>query len=234
VSAARRLGPSYTILAVDRSAGTGEERVHHPLFARVYLRTVKRRTEGEEDRYRRALVAGLTGRIIEVGAGSGVNFSLYPDAVEHVLAVEPEPLLRGRATESAAQATVPVTVVDGVSGRLPADDGSLGGAVASLVLCSVPDPARALAELRRVLRPGGELRFYEHVISDRAGVASLQHVADRVLWPRVAGGCHLTRDTRAEIERAGFAIERCERFTLSPGAPVPPLPHILGMARRPA
>jgi ubiquinone/menaquinone biosynthesis C-methylase UbiE len=218
---------------VDRAAGAGQEEVRHPLFARVYLRTVRRRTEGEEDRYRRALLADLTGRVLEVGAGSGVNFPLYPGTVEHVLAVEPEPLLRANAETSAAGAGVPVSVVDGVAGALPAEDDSLDAAVSSLVLCSVSDPQRALAEVRRVVRPGGELRFYEHVIADRPRVASVQRMADRVLWPRIAGGCHLSRDTAAEIERAGFLIERCERFTFSPGRPVPPLPHILGVARCP-
>ena len=210
------------------------ERVHHPLFARLYLRTVKRRAGGAEDDYRRELLAGLAGQVIEVGAGSGINFSLYPDTVEHVLAVEPEPLLRAEAIRNAARAATPVTVVEGVAGHLPAGERSQDAAVASLVLCSVPDQRRALAELARVLRPRGELRFYEHVIGASPAVASLQRLADRLFWPRVAGGCHLSRDTAAELERAGFAIERCRGFTFSPGAPVPPIPHILGVAVRPA
>jgi SAM-dependent methyltransferase len=150
-----------------------------------------------------------------------------------VLAVEPEPVLRHAAVENAAHAPVPVTVVSGVSAALPAEDETCDAAVASLVLCSVPDPARALVELHRVIRPGGELRFYEHVVAQRRAAALLQRVADATLWPHVAGGCHMSRDTAAEVERAGFTIERCERFTFTPGAPVPPVPHILGMARRP-
>src|SRR4051794_33417775 len=105
----------------------------------MYLRTVKRRMSGGEDEYRRKFVAGLTGRVIELGAGSGINFQFYPATVEHVLAVEPERLLRAEALKSAAHAAVPITVVDAVSGSLPADDASVDGAVASLVLCSVPD-----------------------------------------------------------------------------------------------
>lgn len=205
--------------------------MHHPLFARLYLRTVKRRCGGEEDGYRRRLLSGLRGQVIEVGAGSGINFGLYPDTVDHVLAVEPEEVLRGEALDGAVRASVPVTVVDAVAGRLPADDASLDAVVASLVLCSVPDQARALAEFRRVLRPGGELRFYEHVVARSALAACAQRVADELLWPLVAGGCHLSRDTGAAIQRAGFTIEHCERFTFSPGAPVPPIPHILGVAR---
>jgi ubiquinone/menaquinone biosynthesis C-methylase UbiE len=144
----------------------------------MYLRTVTRRVAGGEDEYRRELLAGLTGRVVELGAGSGINFPFYPATVEHVLAVEPEPLLRAECIKNAAQAAVPVRVVDGVSGQLPADDETLDGAVASLVLCSVPDQERALAEFRRVLRPAGELRFYEHVVAHNKLAASLQRMAD--------------------------------------------------------
>jgi SAM-dependent methyltransferase len=210
-----------------------EEKVEHPVFARLYLRMASGRTAKGEDEYRRRMLAGLAGRVIEVGAGNGLNFPFYPGTVERVLAVEPEPLLRDAATRAARDAPVPVDVVDGVSGRLPAEDAAFDAGVASLVLCSVPDQARALAELRRVIRPGGELRFYEHVIAEPPFAAALQRVADATFWPRVAGGCHLARDTAAAIASAGFRIERSERFSFTPGPPVPPLPHILGVARRP-
>lgn len=101
------------------------------------------------------------------------------------------------------------------------------------MLCSVPDQDLALAELRRAIRPGGELRFYEHVVAERPLARGLQRFADLTLWPRVAGGCHLSRDTAGAIERAGFALESLDRFPFTPGAPVPPIPHILGVARRP-
>ncbi len=104
--------------------------------------------------------------------------------------------------------------------------------MASLVLCTVPDPQRALIELHRVIRPGGELRFYEHVVAQRRGAALLQRFADATIWPHLAGGCHMSRNTLSEIEAAGFSVERCERFTFTPGPPVPPVPHILGIARR--
>jgi ubiquinone/menaquinone biosynthesis C-methylase UbiE len=211
---------------------TVEEKVEHPLFARFYLRMAKGRTAKAEDDYRRRMLAGLRGRVIEVGAGNGLNFPFYPGTVEHVLAVEPEPLLREEATKNASEASVDVEVVDGVSGRLPAEDESFDAGVASLVLCSVPDQARALAEFRRVIRPGGELRFYEHVVAHRPLSARLQRVADATFWPRVGGGCHLARDTAAAIEQAGFTIEQSDRFSFTPGAPIPPLPHILGVARR--
>jgi ubiquinone/menaquinone biosynthesis C-methylase UbiE len=214
------------------TARASEERVHHPFFARFYLRMASSRKSRGEDEYRRKLLAGLSGRVIEVGAGNGLNFPFYPESVDQVLAVEPEPVLRKAATKSTAEASVPVEVVEGVSGRLPAEDESFDAGVASLVLCSVPDQPRALAEFRRVIRPGGQLRFYEHVVAQRPLAAGLQRLADATFWPRVAGGCHLARDTEAAIEHAGFTVESSERFPFTPGAPVPPIPHILGVARR--
>lgn len=210
----------------------GEEKVRHPIFARIYMRMSRKRHETEDD-HRRRLLEGLSGRVIEVGAGNGLNFALYPAAVEAVLAVEPEPLLRKAAIEEAREAPVTVEVVDGVASALPAEDGSQDAAVASLVLCSVPDQVKALAEMRRVVKPGGELRFYEHVVAHRPLPARLQRIADATFWPRVAGGCHMARETQAAIERAGFEVERIDRFGFTPGAPVPPIPHILGIARRP-
>jgi hypothetical protein len=101
------------------------------------------------------------------------------------------------------------------------------------VLCTVPDQLSALAELFRVIRTDGELRFYEHVVGHSKLEARFQRVADATIWPRLAGGCHLARDTTTSIERAGFAIEKCERFPFSPSPFLPPDPHILGIARRP-
>ena len=167
-----------------------------------------------------------------MGAGHGLNFAFYPTAVEHVLAVEPESVLRKAALAAAAKAPVSVEVVEGVADQLPAPDASVDAAVASLVLCSVPDQARALAELHRVLRPGGRLHFYEHVAADHPVARGLQRLADATLWPRMAGGCHLTRETSSAIAQAGFEIERSRRFNFTPGPPVPPIPHVLGVARR--
>ena len=214
------------------NARSPEEKVNHPLFARIYMRMARKRHE-TEDEHRRELLAGLSGTVIEVGAGNGLNFPLYPESVERVLAVEPEPLLREAAIEEAKGAPVEIEVVDGVASALPAEDASHDAVIASLVLCSVSDQAQALAEMRRVLKPDGELRFYEHVIAHGRLPARLQRIADATFWPRVAGGCHMARDTGAAIGRAGFTIERSERFPFTPGAPVPSIPHILGVARRP-
>lgn len=204
------------------------EQVHHPLFARLYMRTAT----AAEDTYRGRLLADLSGRVIEVGAGHGLNFAFYPETVERVLAVEPEPVLRAAAVEAAAEARGEIEVVEGVAGRLPAPDESFDAGVASLVLCSVPDQQQALAELRRAIVPGGELRFYEHVVSHGTVARGLQRFADATLWPRMAGGCHMARDTLAAIERAGFEIQTSRRFGFSPGPPIPAIPHILGTARR--
>jgi SAM-dependent methyltransferase len=206
--------------------------VNHPWFARLYIRTSANRKSVREEAYRRELLAGLSGRVIEVGAGNGLNFPWYPSTVERVLAVEPEPLMRAAAVEASGEAPVAIEVRAGVADELPADAGSFDAGVASLMLCSVPDQERALAEFHRVIRPGGELRFYEHVVARQPVAAGVQRLADLTFWPRALGGCHLSRDTAAAIASAGFVIERCERFLFSPGPPVPPIPHVLGIARR--
>ena len=205
--------------------------IHHPLFARLYARqSVQAEGKGIADQ-RARMLAGVHGRVIEVGAGNGLNFALYPSAVSEVVAVEPEPYLRERAETAAGDAGVPVSVVAGVAEQLPVPDETFDVGVASLVLCSVSEPRLALRELHRVIRPGGELRFNEHVVSERRGLAVLQRGLD-VLWPYVAGGCHMSRDTGALLDEAGFKIETVERFTFSIPPLDPPKPHILGIARR--
>ena len=207
--------------------------VHHPIFARLYARLSPAMEPGVVER-RRALLAGLGGRVIEVGAGNGLNFPHYPPKVTEVLAVEPERYLRGLAQAEAERASVPIRVVDGTADRLPAEDGAFDAAIASLVLCSVPDQAYALAELRRVIRPGGELRFLEHVLADTPRLARVQRMVDPV-WPFFGGGCHASRDTLAAIRAAGFEVERIERFRFPETKLGPPTsPHVIGAARRPA
>lgn len=206
--------------------------VRHPVFGWIYSRLstgMERRGVGE---HRDELLAGLAGRVIEVGAGNGLNFAHYPATVSEVVAVEPEDGLRALAVENAGRSPVPVRVVDGLAERLPGEDGSFDAAVASLVLCSVADQSRALAEIRRVLRPGGELRFYEHVRGETAGRARVQDLLDYV-WPHVGGGCHPNRDTVAGIERAGFEVLAMRRFEFRPSPLAWPLaPHVIGRALR--
>lgn len=207
--------------------------VSHPVFARFYQRVAPAMESGGLAELREEVLAGLWGRVIEVGAGGGANFAHYPERVEEVVAVEPEPYLRGEAVRAAARATVPVEVVDGLADALPAPDASFDAAVVSLVLCSVADQQRALSELWRVLRPGGELRFLEHVRSTRPVMAGVQRAVDLV-WPRLGGGCHTARASLGEIRRAGFELSRVRRLRFPEGRlRLPTSPHVLGTARRP-
>jgi ubiquinone/menaquinone biosynthesis C-methylase UbiE len=207
-------------------------RVHHPIFARMYRRIAAEAEGKGASEHRDELLAGLAGRVIEVGAGTGLNFAHYPKEVSRVVAVEPESYLRAAAAEAAAVAPVPVTVVDGTADEVPAAPGEFNAGVASLVLCSVASQASALAELVRVIKSGGELRFYEHVRSPKSGFARVQRALD-VVWPWFGGGCHTSRETERAITDAGFTMERIRHFTFRPALCAAPVsPHIIGAARR--
>lgn len=197
--------------------------IRHRFFARIYpsIARAAERKGGAEDR--RQLLAGLSGRVVEVGAGHGLNFAYYPDTVTEVVAIEPEPRLRSLAEQAARDASVAVRVEPGTAEALPLGDHTCDAAVLSLVLCSLLDVDRALGELRRVLRPGGEIRVYEHVRSGTRWVAALQGIAD-VAWPHVAGGCHLNRDSVVAIEAAGFEVTSLRRFRFVG------LPHVIATA----
>ncbi|MDX2853811.1 class I SAM-dependent methyltransferase [Streptomyces sp. PA03-3a] len=219
--------------------GVTREPVHHPLFARFYARCgpVMDARAGFAA-HRETALAGLTGRVIEIGAGSGLNFCHYPRTVAEVVAIEPERHLRRLAVDAAQHAEVPVDVVPGVAEALPVKSEAFDAAVASLVLCSVRDQKRALAELHRVLRPGGELRLLEHCRAEGRGHAALQWVADRTLWPLLFGGCRTGRDTLAAAEAAGFDVLELRRFHVPERGkgltlPLPSSPHILATVRRP-
>jgi ubiquinone/menaquinone biosynthesis C-methylase UbiE len=208
--------------------GPGTSDAQHPVFARVWSRLSG--TVGSA-RQRSELLAGLDGTVLEVGAGDGRNFEHYPASVSEVLAIEPEPYLRRLASAAAAGVPTSITVLDGTAELLPADDGAFDSAVSSLVLCSVSDQGRALGEIRRVLRDGGELRFFEHVLAERNVGRTFQAGLDNSgIWPRLGGGCHLSRDTVAAISAAGFTVEKLRRFSSGPGSLG--VPFVLGVARR--
>jgi ubiquinone/menaquinone biosynthesis C-methylase UbiE len=211
----------------------GDGPVNHPVFARLYARLSPQADREGAAEHRDELLAGLSGRVVEVGAGNGLNFEHYPDTVDEVVAVEPEAYLRERATEAAAEAPVRIEVIDGLADMLPLEDTSFDAAVASLVLCSVPRQDTALGEIRRVLRPDGELRFYEHVLANHPRFARVQRALTRSgVWPFFGGGCHLDRETVPAIEAAGFRIERCRRFSFRPSPLVAAAaPHVIGVAR---
>jgi ubiquinone/menaquinone biosynthesis C-methylase UbiE len=207
--------------------------VRNPLFARLLVR-MRRQEPPEQIEHRRALLHGLRGRVVDLGAGDGANFRHFPSTATEVIAIEPEPYLRARAQRNAQHAPVRVQLLDAVAEHLPLEDASVDAAVAALVLCSVPDQHAALRELHRVIRPGGELRFYEHVLAREPRLARFQRLLQRTrIWPRLAGGCHPARDTTRAIEAAGFVMERCERFSFRPCFILAPVsPHVLGVARR--
>jgi len=205
--------------------------VENPKFARLYPLAADRADARGAAEHRTRLLAGLEGRVVEIGAGDGRNFARYPSTVTEVVAIEPEPTLRARAAQ--APHLVPVTLLDALADALPLDDDAMDAAVVSLVLCSVPDQAAALAEIRRVLRPGGELRFYEHVIPLHQPKRALAQLIDRSgVWPKLAGGCHPARDTGAAIAAAGFTIERSDRIDFRGSRLEPAIPYLLGVAVR--
>jgi ubiquinone/menaquinone biosynthesis C-methylase UbiE len=205
-----------------------EPAVSHPLFARLYSRlVVPSMTKQGVDDLRRGLLVGLKGTVVEVGAGDGANFVHYPDEVHRIVAVEPEPYLREKASSHSDER---VELRDAVASRLPVTDGEADAVVFSLVLCSV-DQAAALAEARRALRPGGEVRFLEHVRAHEPGTRRrLQRVLDVTVWPRLFGGCHVGRDTVGALEAAGFNVTELERFTFPEHGHGPSSAVVLGRA----
>ncbi|WP_447035333.1 class I SAM-dependent methyltransferase [Streptomyces sp. DSM 118878] len=217
-----------------RSARTAsKDAVHHPVFARFYARQSVA-AERVLSAHRKELLAGLSGRVIEVGAGNGLNFPHYPGAVSEVVAIEPERLLRKLAMEAAHRADVPVDVVPGAAEALPVKSEAFDAAVVSLVLCSVRDVRRALGELHRVLRPGGELRFFEHGRAPGTLMATAQRVLDRTVWPPLCGGCHVARSPVESLVDAGFDVGPYRRFLVPAKGPRLPFSYcVLGTARRP-
>lgn len=215
-------------------ANHGIKRRGHPLFARFYARVAPAMDEGGVTDHRRVLLADTTGRVLEVGAGTGANFPHYPPGVTEVVAIEPEPHLRRIAERAAADAKTPITVTDGTAEHLPFPDAGFDAVVACLMLCSVRDTGAALAEMFRVLRPGGRLHVFEHVRAETAGLRRMQRVMDATVWPLLNGGCHLAADTADAIDRAGFTTPHLRRVDWpETRLPLPFTPHILGTAVRP-
>lgn len=204
-----------------------------PLFARFYAWLSPRMEDEGMGELRDELLAGARGRVVEVGAGNGMNLGHYPPTVTEVVAVEPEPYLRGLAQRAARTASVPVRVMPGTADCLPLQTAGVDVGVVSLVLCSVPDQRDAVAELHRVIRPGGELRFLEHIVADSAWLRRVQRTVDATVWPLIAGGCHTARDALGVIEDVGFEVTSVRRLRFPDSrVPVPAAPHVIGAARR--
>lgn len=205
--------------------------VDNPFFARVWPVVATHEVEAIRA-LRRENLAGLSGRVLEVGAGIGTNFALYPDSVDEVIAVEPEPRLAAQARAAAEVVPVRVVVI-GETAEAFSGGESFDAIVCSLVLCSVRDPGDVLRRLYSLLRPGGELRYLEHIASAGAR-GRFQRFVDATLWPRLFGNCHTHRDTERSIVAAGFEVDTSRReFTLPAWAPMPVSELLLGRARRP-
>lgn len=196
---------------------------------------IARREPQEIKELRAENLRGLNGHVLEVGAGIGSNFLLYPNTVTAVTALEPESRLRPQAEDAAAGAAIPVTVTAGVFEDLAVTgEDRFDAVVCSLVLCSVGDPDRAAAQAFEVLKPGGEVRFFEHVAHDGA-LGLVQRAVDATFWPKLFGNCHTHRDTLAAIERAGFTIEeRRDDWLKVMGIPMPSSSIVIGRAVKPA
>jgi ubiquinone/menaquinone biosynthesis C-methylase UbiE len=200
----------------------------------MYARISPRMEDEGMGPLRDELLKGVRGRVVEVGAGNGMNFRHYPTTTTAVIAVEPEPLLRGLATETARDVSVPVTVLPGTAENLPLDTASVDIGVVSLMLCALDDQRAGLAELHRVIQPGGELRFLEHVAAETPVLRAVQRLADATIWPLLTGGCRTARDPVVAIEQVGFELVHVRRLRFPDRrVPVPAAPHVLGIARRP-
>lgn len=178
--------------------------VHHPVLARIYDVVMVPGDRLGLEKVRRRAVADARGRVVEVGTGTGLLLPHYR-AADEVHALDPDPLMLRRARRRARASPVPVRLLraDGMS--LPFRDAAFDTGVVALALCTIPDPLRALAELRRVVRPAGELRFVEHVLSLRPAAGAWQRRLAPA-WRRLAGGCRLDQDTVALIEASGWEV----------------------------
>lgn len=180
--------------------------------------------------WRDEVLAPLTGTVLELGAGTGRNLGHYPSSVERLLLAEPDRHMRALLAERVGTRKN-VRILRDSAEQLSVPDGSVDAVVSTLVLCSVEDPARALGEVRRVLAPGGRLAFIEHVAAKEGSSRLVWQTRLEPLWKRVAGNCHLTRDTAEAIRRGGFEIEWMRAESVRKAMPIV-RPSIRGIAVR--
>jgi ubiquinone/menaquinone biosynthesis C-methylase UbiE len=209
-----------------------EERKGHKWFASIYDRMMASAERSFMKRVREEVAGGATGRVLEVGAGTGANFAYYNDHAEEIIATEPDPYMLERAKRRAEDVERQIELRQAPAEELPFEDDSFDTVVSTLVMCSTVDPHKALSEARRVLKTSGQLRLFEHVRYEHAFGAFWQDIITPV-WRWFGAGCHPNRDTASIVREAGFEFERLELS--KPVPPVPPMvfsrPHILGVAR---
>ena len=210
------------------------------LFASFYDRALKASEENGLGEMRRSLLADATGRGVEIGSGTGVNLDLYGAKIEDLTLVEPDPHMGARLRERlaaraeaatraaptssgaasvASPTTVPARLVTAPAEALPFDDDTFDTGVATLVLCTVPNPVTAISELARVLKPGGRLLFIEHVRSDDPGSARWQDRLEKP-WRFMADGCYCNRDTEASLRASSFSVESVEHGVFPKSLPI--------------
>ena len=201
------------------------------LFAAVYDRLMAGTEDAGLRDARHDLIGGARGEVLEIGAGTGLNFGHYrPDQVTRVVATEPDAHMARRARAAAASAPVPVEVSEASAMDLPFEAASFDTVVCTLVLCTVPDPARAVAEVERVLRPAGKLLFLEHVRSEQPGTARWQDRLERP-WGVLGAGCHPNRDTLALLGASPLQVGEYRRDTLPKSPPIV-RPLVIGAATK--
>ncbi|GMV13241.1 MAG: methyltransferase domain-containing protein [Myxococcales bacterium] len=202
------------------------------LLAKIYDPFMRKTEESCLAEWRRSLLSPLSGEVLEIGAGTGVNLAHYGPDVQRLVVAEPDPHMRRSLSRRVAASSRAVELLDAGADALPADAAAFDYVVSTLVLCSVPDLEAALGEIHRVLRPGGRLVFIEHVAAeDRPERLAWQERLEP-LWVRIASGCHLTRRTDRAIEQAGFGIEAIVRQSVRKALPFV-RPSIRGVAVRP-
>jgi len=201
-------------------------------FSALYDRCFKAAEEAGLREMRREVLSDARGRVLELGAGTGLNLDLYPEGLESLTLTEPDPHMIKQLRKRAAEASRGAEVVQAPAERLPFDDDSFDTAVVTLVLCTVPDQPAALQEIKRVLEPGGQLLFLEHVRADSPSLAKWQDRLEKP-WRFLGDGCHCNRDTASAIGAAGFELGEVEHPEL-PKAPPIVRPMARGSARVPA
>jgi ubiquinone/menaquinone biosynthesis C-methylase UbiE len=188
-------------------------------FAAIYDRAFEATEEAGLRDMRREALAEASGRTIDIGSGTGANLTLYPSQVTELVFAEPDPHMLKQLRAKVGEAGVDAEVVQAPAEALPFEDSSFDTAAFTLVLCTVPNPAAALAEAARILKPGGKLLFVEHVRAEDAGLARWQDRLEKP-WRFIGDGCHCNRDTVATIEASPLSLQSVERGELPKAPPI--------------